>query len=329
MRREPAFVNEIIARKDKVSEVYFSFGSFPNGRSSILRRTDTLPWEALTLQENDLKRISNEGIPLNLLFNAMCYGEDSQSRAFFESVGQTVDYFQNGFGLKAVTTTSPLIARFIKDNFDGIDVRASVNMSIGSVEGFDYVKDYFDSFYASRELNRDFDALSKIKKWCDENGKSLYGLANSGCLNNCSAHVFHDNLVAHESEIAKMDNGYSFEGICKQYLSKEENRRALVDNTSYIRPEDIYLYEEIFSSLKLATRVHRDPTGVLRAYTSGGFSGNILDLTEPSHSGLIYPYILENRRLKSTVKDGKLKYENFEDALIKLEEDIYVNSTDD
>ena len=329
MRREPTFINEIIALKDTVSEVYFSFGTFPNGRNSVLRNTDTLPWEALTLQENDLRRISDSGIPLNLLFNAMCYGEDSQSRSFFESVGQTVDFFQSGFTLKAVTTTSPLIARFIKDNFDGIDVRASVNMSIGSVEGFDYVKDYFDSFYAARELNRDFEALYKVKKWCDENGKRLYGLANSGCLNNCSAHVFHDNLVAHESEIAKMDNGYSFEGICKQYLSKEENRHALIDNTSFIRPEDVYLYEEIFGSLKLANRVHRDPAGVLRAYTSGAFSGNILDLTEPSHSGLIYPYILENKRLNSVVMDGKLKYEDYENALIKLQEDIYVNSTDD
>ena len=37
---------------------------------------------------------------------------------------------------------------------------------------------------------------------CDAEGKELYMLANSGCLNNCSAHVFHDNLVAHEAQIA-------------------------------------------------------------------------------------------------------------------------------
>ena len=65
--------------------------------------------------------------------------------------------------LNGITTTSPLIARFIKDNFENLDVRASVNMSVGSVEGFEYISDYFDSFYLKRELNRDFDKINKIK----------------------------------------------------------------------------------------------------------------------------------------------------------------------
>ncbi|MBR2036461.1 MAG: hypothetical protein IKA09_01900, partial [Lachnospiraceae bacterium] len=254
-----------------------------------------------------------------LLFNATCYGKDSQSKAFFRKIGETITYIQEKMGLASITTTSPLIAKFMKENFEDLDVRASVNMSIGTVEGMDYVAEYFDSYYLKREFNRDFEKIAELKKWCDENGKVLYGLANSGCLNNCSAHVFHDNLVSHESEIAPMDNGYAFEGICRKYLKKEENAHALLDYTSYIRPEDVHLYEGIFPAMKLATRVSLHPVRILKAYIENqSYTGSVLDLLEPNHTGLFYPYLLENREIKSEVKDGKLIYSNLENAFVEL-----------
>ena len=66
-----------------------------------------------------------------------------------------------------------------------------------------YLEKDFCGFYMKRELNRDFEMIEKLHGWCKENGKKFYLLANSGCLNFCSAHNFHDNLVAHEEEISK------------------------------------------------------------------------------------------------------------------------------
>lgn len=286
------FLNKIIEYKSHIYEVYFSWGEFPNGRNNQVKRADMLPWEAQSKQMEDLKRLSDAGIELNLLFNANCYGADSQSREFFNKIGDTIDYIKNCYGLKSVTTTSPLIAKFIKNNFENLHIRASVNMEIGSVEGMKYISEYFDSFYMKRELNRDFDAIEKLHRWCEGNGKELYLLANSGCLNNCSAHNFHDNLVAHENEISKMDNAYDFRGICKEFLKKEENYTALIENTNFVRPEDIHKYEPYFKAAKLATRVNPRPIRILESYISGSYSGNILELLEPAHN--IYPYIVEN-----------------------------------
>lgn len=320
------FIENIIKRKDSISEVYFSWGDFPNGRNNQLKRLDMTPWEAQEKQISDLKSLTTEGISINLLFNATCYGKGSQSRAFFEKVGDTVDFICNNYILKSITTTSPIIASFIKSNFSDIDVRASVNMGIGSIEGMKYTTNHFDSFYLKRELNRDFKKIRELKKWCEENGKSLYALANSGCLNNCSAHTFHDNLVAHESEIATMDNGFEFKGICYDFLKIPQNLHALYDYTSFIRPEDIYLYEGIFTSMKLATRVNSDPIKILKAYIDDKkYIGSTLGLLEPNHTSLIYPYMLENSLIKSEVLEDKLKYIDIEKALIKLKEDIYVN----
>lgn len=291
------FLREIIAAKDAVREVYFSFGDFPNGRSSLAKEDGVPLYEKQKRQMEDLETLARAGLSFNLLFNGNCYGRDSQSRAFFHKVGETVDYLGEKIGIASVTTSSPLIARFIRENFDGIDVRASVNMEIGSVEGLEYVADVFDSFYIKRECNRDAARLAVLREWCNKNGREMYLLANSGCLNNCSAHTFHDNLVSHEAEIAAMDNGYAFEGVCWAFLGREDNRDKWLSRTNFIRPEDISLYAPYTAAVKLATRVNRDPCRVLRAYLAGGFSGGINTILEPDHSGALYPTVVENKKL--------------------------------
>ncbi len=300
-----AFVDRILENRERIYEVYFSWGDFANGRNSQLLREGYTAWELQKCQVEALSRLSAAGIALNLLFNADCYGRDSQSRAFFRKIGTAVDYIRTTFGLASVTTTSPLIAKFIKENFTGMEVRASVNMEIGTVQGMEYLSGYFDSYYIQREYNREFDRIRELKAWSDMHGRKLFLLANSGCLNHCSAHHFHDTLVAHESEIAEMDNAYHFTGICREYLKDRSHYEALIRDTNFIRPEDIPKYEPYVEAVKLATRVHRAPSVVLKSYLEGRYSGDILKLLEPEHS--IYPYVIENGdplRLVRLADDG-------------------------
>ena len=328
VQNNDTLVNEIINRKNSIYEVYCSWGAFPSGRNDQTRSEGLTPWEAQAKQISDLETLSSAGIKLNLLFNANCYGERAQSRELFNEIGETLD-FASKFNLTSVTTTSPLIAKFIKQNFVGIDVRASVNMRIGTIHGFEYVSEYFDSYYVQREKNRDLKALKELRKWCDDNGKQMYLLANSGCLNDCSAHTFHDNLVAHEKEIAKMDNGYAFESVCRKYLQSENKSEWLLTGTSFIRPEDVCLYEGLVPAMKLATRVHQNPVRILRAYIDNArMVGNVAGLLEPDHSGTIYPYILENTKIESKIINDKLIYRNAEQAFVKLEENYAYQQND-
>ena len=291
------FVDEIITHRDRIREVYFSWGDMPSGRKGLSDDCGELLFEKQIRQSDDLKKLSAAGLHFNLLLNANCYGKDSQSRSFFYSIGNTVDFVQREFGLTSVTTASPLIAKFLHENFEGLDVRASVNMEIGTVEGISYVKDFFDSFYVRREFNRNMGQLRALRAWCDENGKEMYLLANSGCLNNCSAHVFHDNLVAHEAEISKMDNGYDFRGVCWEFLEKPENKFLWLERTNFIRPEDLVHYEGLVTAVKLATRVNRAPERVLRAYAERKYIGSVMELLEPNHSGAFYPQYIENSKI--------------------------------
>ncbi len=286
------FVDHIIRNADHIYEVYFSWGDFPNGRSSQTSGDNLATWQLMDIQKSHLKKLSDAGISLNLLFNGNCYGRDAQSRSFFYKIGETIEYIISNYNLKSITTTSPLIAKFVKENFPDLEVRASVNMEIGSIQGMEYIREYFDSFYTKREFNRDFDTICRLRKWCMDNNKKLFMLANSGCLNFCSAHNFHDNLVAHEDEIAKMDNAYNFTGICKEYLKIQDNYKTLYENMNFVRPEDIHKYDSYFGAVKLATRVHNNPKEVLDSYINKRYSGDLLRLLEPAHS--IYPYVIEN-----------------------------------
>ena len=296
LREDDLFLNAVLENKDSISELYFAWDDFANGRNT-LSGSGLYKYSAIKKQESDFSQIKAAGIKFNLLLNANCYGADAQSRQFFMKVGDTVDYLSDLYGLSGVTTTSPLIAKFLKQNFPEIDVRASVNIGIENTDGMDYIAEWFDSYYLKREYNRDMSRLKAARAWCDKNGKKLYGLANSGCLNFCSAHTFHDNLVAHENEVAARDNAYEFEGQCYTYLSKEEKRKDWLRITNFIRPEDIGLYEGLFDGLKLATRVNRNPARIISSYTKGSYSGSLPEILEPNHSGLFYPFIIENKKI--------------------------------
>lgn len=329
LRNNDLLISAIKQYADKIGELYFSWADLPNGRNTIAS-VDMNRYTAREKQENDLLELSKYGISFNLLLNGNCYGKYAQSRAFFCKIGDTVEYLQNKYNLKSVTTTSPLIAKFLKQNFEDIEVRASVNIGIEGVVAMDYIAENFDSFYLKREYNRNLKEIKRARVWCDKNGKKLYGLANSGCLNYCSAHTFHDNLVSHEAEISEMDNAYQFEGQCYTYLSSEEKREKWLSISNFIRPEDIPLYEEYFDGIKLATRMNSDPKKIISAYCKGSFSGAITDLLEPNHSGLFYPYIIENKKIPKdfaeTVLNCNKDCENcnyckntLNDALVNLE----------
>lgn len=291
------FMREIIRRKDDIAEVYFSYAGMPNGRNPSDLSARLPAWQIREMQASDLARLSSEGISFNLLLNGNCYGATSLSRSFFSEICETVDEVGERYGLASVTTTSPEIARLIKRNFPSLEVRASVNMEIGTPEGVDYLADCFDGFYMARELNRELPRLSALSAHIRSLGKRPYILANSGCLRHCSARQYHDNLVAHEREIMRHDNAVRFRGICTDYFEGADDPSLYLSRLSFIRPEDLGLYEGLADAVKLATRVNASPARVLAAYADRHFSGNLLDLLEPNHAATLYPRVIENGAL--------------------------------
>lgn len=293
---EEPFVEIVRDFRDVVAEVYFPWLDMPSGRSPMTLRDGFIDWSGQSRLEGDLKAISEMGVGLNLLLNANCYGGWSLSQVLENYVCSLVAYLLDKVGLKIVTTTSLMLARTVKKEFPGITVRASVNMRIGTVKAMEYVADLFDSFYMQREYNRDLRRIAEVKEWAEKHGKEISVLVNSGCLNFCSGQVFHDNLVAHETEIGATHNVEGWNpSVCWNYYKNKDNWSAFLQN-SWIRPEDLHNYEGVFPVVKLATRMHVNPRRVIQAYAAGKYVGNLLDLLEPGHGYLFSPYIIDNTK---------------------------------
>ncbi len=283
--------------RSSVGEVYFPWPGMASGRM-MLGRTGGVPeWDAQTELLEELTAIRGLGKKLDILFNANCYGAKAMSTSLMNQVCSILDYLGNKDLLPEVaTTTSPFVAETIKRFFPQVETRASVNMRIDGTLGMEYLADIFDSFYMRRDLQRDLTNVKRFREWCDDHGKKLCMLANSGCLRNCPAQSFHDNLVAHDAEIEETKNvsGYQPHLCWKLYGKKKQYEEIL--RASWIRPEDLKYYQEYFDVVKLATRQHSHPRMVLGAYTAGEYQGNLLDLLEPAFSPAFAPYIIDNTK---------------------------------
>ncbi|MBQ7393898.1 MAG: hypothetical protein IJV89_06085 [Lentisphaeria bacterium] len=290
-RRGREITEIVLQNKDRIREVYFAWGDFSSGRGRLKSEAEQ------QATEDALAKFSEAKIGLDLLLNAECFGGESLARKLYIKIGDTVDDLQQRFGLTAVTTASPVVAKFLKNNFTDLQVRASVNMGIGDLSSLAYMAPYFDSFCLKREYNLDFEKLQAARNWCNDHGKHMVMLANSGCLNECPARHFHDSLVAHEEEIAGEDNAFGFGGICRDFLAGQDGAEKFFRHTNFVRPEDLKLYENYFDMIKLATRTNPDPVQVIKAYLTGNFRGSLPALLEPDHSGVLYPLILENSML--------------------------------
>jgi len=292
---EDTIVDIVRDYRDQVAEVYFPWTDMASGRAALATRRGYTDWTAQQRLEADLRALRALGVRLDLLFNANCYGGYAMSEMLANQVTSLLEHLEDLVdGVDVVTTTSPFVAQVIKERFPGVETRASVNMRIGTVQGFSYVAHLFDDYYVLRDHNRDLGTIAALKEWADANGKRLLMLVNSGCLYACSGQTFHDNLVAHEREADELARYPGFMPHTCWSLFGERARWPAFLQATWVRPEDVHHYADLFAVGKLATRMHAQPRMVVDAYARGTHHGNLLDLMEPAYSRAYAPWVLMN-----------------------------------
>jgi len=293
---EEPFSELVRTYRAQISELFFAWQDIATGRSAIATHHGYTDWTAQSRTEEELRRIKAMGIKLDLLFNGNCYGAYALSQKMGNTVRSVIEHLNATVGgVDIVTTASLAVAHVIKKHFPSIEVRSSVNMRIGTVKAMEQVSELFDSFHVQREYNRDLLHLRSLKEWADSAGKKLVMLANSGCFAHCAGQIFHDNLVAHESEICEVQNLTDFTPyVCWRTLKDREKWHTVLQNT-WVRPEDLHHYDGIFDTVKLATRMHNLPGLVIDAYCRRRFFGNTLDLFEPGFGPAFAPFVINNQ----------------------------------
>ena len=240
----------------------------------------------------DLKWARENGIELDTLFNCNCYGDLAVSPELADFAERTLrEMDAEGLFPETVTTTSPFIATVLRRRFPSVKIRWSVNLRVHGSVGFEPVLELFDSFYVSREIQRDRAALARMAEWARAHGKLMGLQANSGCLRQCPFQTFHDNLHGHgrraQSRIGE-ELGFSV-FRCKEHYARGGEEDFL--RATWRRPEELPLYEPFVGTVKLATRRHPDPVKVLRAYATYSYDGNLAGLMDPAH---VFPKSFDN-----------------------------------
>ena len=246
----------------------------------------------------DLRWCKANGILLDTLFNCNCYGDIAISPELADLVTRTLGEMDaEGLFPDIMTTTSPFIATVLRQRFPQVKIRFSVNMRIHGPLGFEPVMELFDSFYASREHHRDLAWLAKLGAWSRAHGKVLGMQVNSGCLRQCPFQTFHDNLHGH-NRLAQSKVGEQFDfSVFRCKTNYERGNYEDFLRATWIRPEDLPLYEEHVEIVKLATRRHAHPVEVLNAYATYAYDGNLADLMDPVHA---FPKAFDNKAFDTT-----------------------------
>ena len=252
--------------------------------------------EALKARQlEDLRWARANGVELDTLFNCNCYGDSSISPELEEMVLRVLRE-QEAVGLypDIVTTTSPFIMTVLRRHHPSVRIRLSVNMRVHGTLGYESMLELFDMFYITRERQRDLAYLAETAGWAHAHGKGVGMQVNSGCLRQCPFQTFHDNLHGHDrrrqSEVGKR---YDFSVFrCKTNYARGNYEDFL--RATWIRPEDMPLYEPYVDYVKLATRRHPDPAAVIRAYATYAYDGDLSRLMDPAHD---FPKAFDNAAL--------------------------------
>ena len=286
---------------DHIQEIFFAWPGLNNARKMVVvGNTEHLKNEIAA----DMLWARSNGISLDLLINALCYGEEAfTAEQHARVIGALADMDRRGILPETVTVVSPYLAQIIKRDFPKIDIRASVNTRVDCITAMEYLAQIFDSFYISRDLQRDLPTLRAFRKWTRDHGKKLGMLVNSGCLRNCPFHFFHETINAHG--LNQRENRTAPEtqrtGIhvaqCVGVYERKQYEEIL--RSTWIRPEDLHYYEDEVDIVKISTRTLPEPERIIRAYCERSYDGNLLCLLDPYYTKIFRPYIIDNKRFPS------------------------------
>ena len=234
-----SFVDSCARYVSRIKEVFFAWP----GATASRPMDDWTPARRERIV-SDLRWARENGIELDAIFNANCYGDIAISETLADHVTAMLKEMDAaGLFPEHLTTTSPFIATVVRQRFPSVKIRFSINMDIASEIALKYVDELYDEFYAGRNDHRRLDYVKRMGTWAREHGKLMGIQANPGCLRNCPFHQFHNNLHGHNrmgQSVAGEKFGFSV-FRCRTNFERgnyEDFLRAI-----WIRPEDLPLYE--------------------------------------------------------------------------------------
>ena len=306
--------------KDKVVEIFASsafsfFGSANTGIPDIQKKEI----------ETKIKKAKSLGFKFNYLVNAPVCPEIKTAN----DLKIALDYFSwlESLAIDSVTIADENIIEFVYNNFPKLKINVSIVAAIKTVEEVNNLRAKYPSIQRvilSQFVNRDRKLLldhiknSQIRVGASESIE-IELLANEICIYECPRMRNHYlALSSFSQEKDKIDFDWA---LCRHIRADNINEFL---NSSWIRPEDINLYEELgVNILKIAGRKEPTDSLLLRtaAYLQRSYKGNVMDLFLSEFWPNAEPPIIDNIELTGYIeklwKANKKKIDSGEKTDIK------------
>ena len=290
----------------QVTDVYFTLPGDPTyyGAWGI---KGGMEWKALYANFlRDLDEIRNMGISAIVCVDASCYGANFASEELMKHIAEMLRSISEHIRIRAVTTSTFPVAECLRHMNSSLKIRASEGMHLMSVRQLVFTRELFNGYYIGYEGVRDLDEIERMRKWCDDNGKSLHIVPNNACVYRCPYYIYHGNVQSHAQDFMldedETETPFGKPAPCERILAKPENKAMLLQGM-WIRPEDMRHVSYYFDSMRLATRTNKNLRNTIAAYCEGRWNGNLCDILESMHDhSAAFPVIHNDRFPKGWFK---------------------------
>jgi len=236
--------------------------------------------------EDYVKRVHSAGMKFDYLLNAPCMNNMEYDRETHKELINHIEWLNN-IGVDGVVVSIPLIMEIVKEQFPGLEVRASTITHINSVQRARLFEELgVDSITLDFNINRDFKLIRKIREAvkCE-----LCVIVNDGCLYQCPFRYYHYNIIGHASQTINPLKGFYIDYCIIRCTMKRFSSPVELMKGRWIRPEDTHLYEELgIDTFKIGGR--RMSTkwiiNAVKAYHSRKYDGNLAELLDISQLGV-------------------------------------------
>ena len=293
--------------KGQVTDVYFSLPGDPTYYGAWGMKSG-MEWKDLYMRFlRDLDELTRMDISAIVCVDASCYGANFSSEELMKHIAEMLRNISEHIRIRAVTTSSFPVAECLRQMNSNLKIRASEGMHLMSVRQLNFTRHMFNGYYIGYEGVRDLDEIERMRKWCDDNGKSLHIVPNNSCLYCCPYYIYHGNVQSHLQDIVLAQEDPNVLLVdrtapCEKLLAKPENKAKILQGM-WIRPEDMHYVSYYFDSMRLATRTNKNLPNIVKAYCEGHWDGNLCDILESMHDhSAVFPVIHNDRFPKGWFK---------------------------
>lgn len=285
-----------------VKEIFGKLHSdfFGGGRPSLY-----IPSVKKNKVKHHIDIIRRNGYKFNYLINTSCLDNLEFTRAGQTMMFKFLDWLVEN-GVDTVTVSIPYLLQWLKKNYPGLKVKASIIADIDTLLKANKWEDLgADGIILGLDCNRDFALLKAIVRHvkCE-----VALIVNLACLKSCAFSQYHYVLGSHASQAHhKIKHFYIDYCLYHCNYARFKDTSEII-RSGWIRPEDIDCYENIgIHSFKIVGRIlpAEKIAEIAGAYSNKRYEGNLLEILAPFSGDSEFTFEKFTRALRYLVRPSK------------------------